>query len=232
MYPAPAEGSTGQLLGQAVSDGRAEFVLSGPAGAGKSTVARRVASVDSRTALNVSSTTRPKRPSESPNANHYFLREAEFERLVERGEMLEWAEVHGHCYGTRVSDVLSIFSQGRDALLKIDVQGGIAVRSMYNRTVLIFVVAPSFPETRERLAKRGSEAAEQVAKRIRRAKDETQESSSYDYLVVNDDVDSAISCIQSIITAERARMTEGRYRALVDETETSNQIAKGDESND
>ncbi len=215
MYPASAEGSTGQLLRQAVADGRAVFVLSGPAGAGKSTVARRVASVDSRVALNVSCTTRPPRPGERPDADYYFLQQADFERLVERGEMLEWAEVHGNRYGTRASDVLSIFSQGRDALLVIDVQGGVAVRSKYKRTVLIFVVAPTFSETRDRLAERGSEDDVEVAKRLSRAKDEVRESKRYDYLVVNDDVDSAVSSIQSIITAERARMTQEKHRALI-----------------
>ena len=221
-----------QLLYQAASNGRIIFVLSGPAGAGKSTLARRVASADSRVSLNISCTTRPKRPAESPDADYHFLQTTAFESFVERGEMLEWAEVHEHSYGTRASDVLSIFSQGRDALLEIDVQGGIAVRSRYGRTVLVFLVAPSFAETRARLTERGSENDEEVAKRLRRAKDELRESSSYDYLVVNDDIDSAVSSIQSIITAERARMTEGRHRALVGEAETSTEPHKGDESND
>ena len=217
MYSAPVDGSTGHTLSQAASLGRIVFVLSGPTGAGKSTVARRAASIDPRIVLNVSYTTRPQRPGESPGADYHFLQDVDFESLVERGEMLEWAQVHGHRYGTLASDVLNIFSQGKDALLVIDVQGGIAVRSRYSKTVLIFVVAPSFSETRERLLGRGSEDDREVARRISRAKEEIRESNDYDYLVVNDEVDSAASRIQSIITAERARMTEAKHRDLVED---------------
>ena len=232
MYSAPVDGSTGHTLRQAASEGRIVFVLSGPTGAGKSTVARRAASIDPRVVLNVSYTTRPKRPGESPGDDYHFLPDADFESLVERDEMLEWARVHGHRYGTLASDVLNIFSQGKDVLLEIDVQGGIAIRSSYSRTVLIFVVAPSFSETRERLVGRGSEDDREIAKRISRAKEEIRESSNYDYLVVNDDVDSAASRIQSIITAERERMTEQRHRALVEDAETCAELRKGDERND
>jgi len=218
-------------LHQAALSGRIVYILSGPAGAGKSTVARLVASLEPRLVLNVSCTTRRPRAGERPGADYHFLEEAEFTSLIERGEMLESAAVHGSHYGTCASDVLDIFDEGKDALLEIDIQGGIAVKAKYERTVLIFVVAPSFFETRVRLVGRGSENDAQVQKRLARAEEEILASREYDYLVVNDDVDSAVSEVQGIIAAERARMTDRRHRALVDEMETPAEPPKGDESN-
>lgn len=129
--------------------------------------------------------------------------------------MLEWAEVHGHLYGTRASDVLDILATGRDVLLEIDIQGGTTVRSKCPGTVLLFVVGPSFASTKARLVGRGSEGDAEVARRLTRAREEIRLCKSYDYLIVDDDVDSAVSCIRSIITAERARMTDKKYRALI-----------------
>ena len=231
MPSASARGSIERALAQSLHEGRIVFVLSGPAGAGKTTLSQRVASVDPRVGLNVSCTTRPARPGERPGSDYHFLEPAEFESLVKQGQMLEWAEVHGHLYGTRASDALAIMATGRDVLLEIDIQGGTAVRSKYPRTVLLFVVGPSFASTKARLVGRGSEDDTEVARRLARAREEIRLSNRYDYLIVNDDVNSAVSSIRSIITAERARMTGPKYRALVADAESANQIAKGDETN-
>ncbi|MBN1593965.1 MAG: guanylate kinase [Candidatus Coatesbacteria bacterium] len=219
MQPAPAQGTIEQRLRQAASEGRIAFVLSGPAGAGKTTVARRVTERHAGLALNVSCTTRPPRAGETTGSDYHFISAAEFRRLADSGEMLESARVHDHFYGTRINDVIDIFSAGKDALLEIDIQGGFALRDKYERTVLIFMVAPTFADTVARLVARGSENEEQLEIRIKRAKEEIAASRDYDYLVVNDDIDRAALSVLSIMASERLRMTNSSYQELVDEME-------------
>lgn len=193
------------------------FVLSGPAGAGKTTVARRAVELLPALSLNVSCTTRSPRADETPGTSYHFLRDAEFKALVSQGEFLEWAEVHGHIYGSRASDVLEIFSRSNDALLEIDVQGGKKVRSGYPRTVLVFLVAPSLLESRNRLVGRASETEAELERRLARAKEELRESRDYDYVIVNHDPDQAAEELCCIVRAERARITGRRFDALLDD---------------
>lgn len=206
-----------EQLRRAAREGRIIFVVSGPTGVGKTTVARRAVEVIPSLGLNVSCTTRPLRPGERSEIDYHFLSEAEFRALIESGELLEWAEVHGHLYGTRASDVLSIFKQGKDALLEIDIQGGKKVREHFERTVLIFLVAPSAEQMKARLLGRRSETEAQVRRRLDRAKEELLLSRDYEYVIVNDVVERAVRELLSIVCAERLRLTRQRYEMVVDQ---------------
>lgn len=177
------------------------FVISGPSGAGKGTLVARVRNELPELGLTVSATTRAPRPGEQDGVNYFFLSRKEFERRVEAGMFVEWANVHGNLYGTLVSEVESKLAQGTSLILEIDVQGALAVRTSFPDAVLIFIEPPSLEVLEERLRGRGTETPETLATRMADAAEELALASRYDAIIVNDNLDVATD--ELIATIER-----------------------------
>lgn len=190
------------------------FVVSAPSGTGKSTLARRLLDGVPRLEFSVSYTTRSLRPGETDGREYHFVNEATFDRMVEEGGFLEWANVFGHRYGTGRTATENVLATGRDLLLDIDVQGARHVREGDVEAVSIFVMPPDFATLESRLRFRGSELENEVQRRLSQARVEADEFAHYDYVVVNDDIERATKEIRAIVRAERAR-TE-RRRAFVE----------------
>jgi guanylate kinase len=185
--------------------GRNLIVLSGPSGAGKTTVARAVAGrMD--LAVSTSATTRRPRPGETDGTDYYFIDKAEFQRRAAAGRFVEWAEVFGQFYGTPVEEVDRAGRTGKRLLLEIDVQGGILVKKKFPEALAILLLPPDPQALRARLSNRGTEAPEEVERRFAKAQDEirmARESGAYDAEVVNDRLEDAVAEVISIIQTHR-----------------------------
>lgn len=180
------------------------IVISGPSGVGKTTIEERLVSQDPLLRASISATTRPPRDREVPGRDYFFLSREEFERMKDH-DLVEWAEVHDECYGTPRQFVENEFRAGRDVILNIDVQGGNRVKKTFPDAVLVFILPPSFETLRERILKRSTREPADLATRLKNATKEIDAAHDYDYLVVNDDLDTAVSQIRAIIDAERCR---------------------------
>jgi guanylate kinase len=181
------------------------YVVSSPSGGGKGTLIRRVLDVVPDLGYSVSYTTRAPRNGEVNGREYFFVNRKRFEEMVTAGDFLEWANVYGNLYGTSRKQVATETSAGTDIVLEVDVQGAASVRQLGLDSVSIFILPPS-PETlRERLLARGTDTPESLAVRLRNAPEELSQYSSFDYVILNDDVDRATSQLAAIISAERAR---------------------------
>jgi len=183
------------------------FVVSAPSGAGKTTLCREMRQRLNDLAYSVSVTTRPPRPGEIDGTDFHFVGEPQFRAMLARGEMAEWATVHGNLYGTPATPLEASLREGRDVLLDIDTQGAAQLRARYPEAVLIFIVAPSMADLEQRLRERRSDAGSAIATRLERARLEVPLWRRYDYLIVNRDVKEAVEQLASIIQAERCRVT-------------------------
>jgi guanylate kinase len=181
------------------------FVVSAPSGAVKTTLCREVRMRVSDLAYSVSYTTRPPRAGEVDGTDFHFVSEGRYRELRDRGEFAEWAQVHGNYYATSASAIDKALAAGRDVLLDIDTQGATQLRSRYPHAVLVFVVAPSLADLEQRLRERRSDAEGEIARRLRRAREEIALWRQYDYLIVNRDVKEAVDQLEAIIAAERCR---------------------------
>jgi len=183
------------------------FVVSAPSGAGKTTLCREMRQRLNDLAYSVSVTTRLPRPGEIDGTDFHFVGEPQFRAMLARGEMAEWATVHGNLYGTPATPLEAALREGRDVLLDIDTQGAAQLRARYPEAVLIFIVAPSMADLEQRLRERRSDAGSAIATRLERARLEVPQWRRYDYLIVNRDVKEAVEQLASIIQAERCRVT-------------------------
>ncbi len=182
------------------------LVISSPSGAGKTTLARRLLASDPGIALSVSVTTRKPRPGERDGLDYHFIDATEFARLVEQGALLEWAEVFANRYGTPEAPIASSLVAGRDILFDIDWQGARQVRERSGADVAsIFVLPPSAETLRSRLLARAQDAPEVVARRLAAAASEISHWAEYDYVIVNDDLETSMASLRAILAAERLR---------------------------
>lgn len=189
-----------------VSNSGLLVVFSGPSGAGKDTVLEELHKTYPRFRRCVTATTRPKRDYEQDGVDYAFLSVSEFRRRIELGGFLEWAEVHGNLYGTPKQWVEGRLAEGLDVVLKIDVQGGAAVKRAAPDALLVFVAPPSMEELERRLRARGSENEEEIATRLANAKAELEQIPSYDYVIENDTVAHAAEELKAILIAEHCKV--------------------------
>ena len=187
------------------NDGRL-FVISGPSGAGKGTICKKLLeSVDM--SISTSMTTRAPRPGEIDGKDYYFVTVDEFEEKIANGGMLEYARVFDNIYGTPKDMVIKQLERGRDVILEIDVQGGLQIKKkMPEQAVLVFVLPPDLTTLRQRIIDRGTETEEVIDKRFNEAINEIKLIGEYDYYVVNDELDDAVYDLKAIIMAERRRV--------------------------
>jgi len=182
------------------------LVVSAPSGAGKTTLCRRLISEDPEISFSVSFTTRPPRPREKEGVDYFFISKETFQKMIKEGAFLEWAEVHGHYYGTSKAQVLKALERGQDILLDIDVQGAAQVKKILGKdAVLVFVLPPSFEELERRLRRRSTESEMAIRQRLENAKLEIARAEEFEYLILNDDLETAFQELKSILMAERQR---------------------------
>jgi len=182
------------------------LVLSSPSGAGKTTLSRRLLEADGGIELSVSVTTRPPRRGEIGGSDYHFIDRKRYDEMVAHGELLEWAEVFAHCYGTPRAPVEAALAAGRDILFDIDWQGTQQLRAAVpGDLVSVFVLPPSIAELERRLHMRAQDSDEVIRSRMMKAADELSHWAEYDYVVINQDIEQAFADVRAILAAERLK---------------------------
>ncbi|HMD84679.1 MAG TPA: guanylate kinase [Terriglobia bacterium] len=193
------------------------IVISAPSGAGKSTLIKRLMAASPGLSFSVSYTTRAPRATEKNGRDYFFVSRKVFERMVSRGEFVEWADVYGHLYGTAHKQLQTAQEAGQDILLDIDVKGHQQVRQRLPEAVSVFILPPSFAELSRRLRDRHSDAPEEIERRLQTAREEIAHWPEYDYLVVNDHLQGATQALRAIVRAARFRRPSqaGRVEKII-----------------
>lgn len=182
------------------------IVVSGPSGAGKTTLVAELIQRDPALQRSVSCTTRAPRDGEEEGVAYFFLSDAEFE-AQKKGNLIEWAEVHEHYYGTPRDAIEEALGKGLDVVLNIDVQGGRQVKKSFPDAVMVFILPPSFEVLERRIRGRATDSEDDIKLRLEDAREEIRALPAYDYVVVNDELDEAVDAMKAIIDSERCRRT-------------------------
>lgn len=190
------------------------FIISGPSGVGKTTLIRKTLKKLQDIHFSCSYTTRPKKKGEKKGEDYYFVSEEVFMGMVKRGELLEWAKVHGYLYGTHQDEVFPWQDQGMDVILDIDVQGAEILRQHIPEGVYIFVIPPSYRVLKERLILRKRDSLEDIQRRLQEAQKEMKHHKHYDYVIINDKLPSAIQTLEAIVISQRHRYARMQPRII------------------
>ncbi|MBV2130605.1 guanylate kinase [Arsukibacterium indicum] len=188
------------------------FIVSAPSGAGKSSLISALLNKHGDMLVSVSHTTRQPRPGEIDGVHYHFISVEQFKKLIAENEFLEWAEVFGNYYGTSRSAITANLSQGIDVFLDIDWQGARQIREQAPGTLSIFILPPSLDELQQRLEKRGQDSEIVIAKRMAEAQNEMSHADEYDYLIINDNFDSALGEFERIVLAQRNNYQSQLYK--------------------
>lgn len=199
------------------------LVISAPAGAGKTTLCKRLLQTSPSFISSVSFTTRPARKREIEGVDYYFVTHQDFQELIRQNALIEWAEVHGYLYGTSKELLKKNIEAGKDVVLEVDVMGGRKIKEHYPQAVLVFILPPSWEELAKRLYKRATENEEAVKRRLAKAREEVKQLSFYDYFLVNDNINTAVQNLLSIIEVERCRIGRVSSKTLEELVQNSQQ---------
>lgn len=195
------------------------FILSGPAGVGKGTVRKRLFEQETHLKYSVSATTREKRPGEVEGVDYFYKTKEQFEEMIAKGMLLEYAKYVDNYYGTPKEYVLNELAKGNDVFLEIEVQGAMQVKENFPEGVFIFLFPPSLEELKNRIVNRGTESKDVIIERLKEARNEIEMMREYDYVVVNDDVDKAVEKVKSIIVSEHCKRErfEKQYKKILED---------------
>ncbi len=181
------------------------FIVTAPSGTGKTTLCRAMTRAFPGLYYSVSHTTRAPRPGDENGKDYHFVSPAEFQRMIDQGEFLEWAEIYGHRYGTSKAVLEKVLQEGRDAILDIDEQGARQLRQKNLQGIFILLLPPSLAELKRRLSNRKTEGKDAMEERLRKAGNEMAEARWYEYMIVNDQLEKAREKLKAIILAEHCR---------------------------
>ena len=182
------------------------IVISGPSGAGKGTIIKKLKEINSNFWLSISMTSREIRSNDIPNETYFFVSKEEFERRIDNNVFLEYATYNGNYYGTPRDKISEKLNQGIDVVLEIEIQGALKVKDLVPDAIFIFILPPSMKELKRRLVSRGTDSKEKILSRFKTAYNEINEVTKYNYVVVNDDIGIAAEKVNSILLSERCRV--------------------------
>ncbi|WP_303783532.1 guanylate kinase [Azovibrio restrictus] len=188
------------------------FIVAAPSGAGKTTLVRQLLASTTGIGLSISHTTRAPRPGEADGREYHFIDVDRFKAMVEAGDFLEWAEVHGNYYGTSKRWIEAERAAGRDVLLEIDWQGARQVRQIFPDAISLFILPPSMEILSQRLQGRGTDSPEVIARRLAAAREEMSHVGEFGYVIINDDLQTALADFSAVVRASRLRLETQRLR--------------------
>jgi guanylate kinase len=181
------------------------FCVAAPSGAGKSSLVKALLELDSHLAVSVSHTTRAPRGQEQDGREYWFVDELAFRAMVGRGEFFEWAQVHGHLYGTSRKAIQDRLARGEDVVLEIDWQGALQIKKLFAHAVLIFILPPSWDELRQRLQRRGEDRPEVIDARMANARAEVAQARHFDFVIINSLFETALFDLKTVVHSQRLR---------------------------
>ena len=182
------------------------IVISGPSGAGKGTIIDKLKEINDNFWLSISMTSRDIRSNDIPDETYFFVSKEEFEDRIKKGVFLEYAMYNGNYYGTPKDKILDKLNEGVDVILEIEIQGALKVKELVSDAIFIFILPPSMNELKKRLVSRGTDSKEKILSRFKRAYQEINGVTKYNYVVINDDVERAVNKVNAILLSERCRV--------------------------